>query len=82
MLQNEYLIVKIGVDVAENEPIGKSDLQNERKVAGSSLAPAGVRPRAMQRAARRRRAWRMDAAHGAWTITLSMARSQLYQHRL
>ena len=28
MLKNEYLIAKIGVDTAENEPIGKSDLQS------------------------------------------------------
>ena len=25
MLQNEYLVAKIGVDTAENEPEGKSD---------------------------------------------------------
>ena len=27
ILKNKYLIAKIGVDTAENEPIGKSDLQ-------------------------------------------------------
>ena len=29
MLKNEYLIAKIGVDTAENEPIGKSDLRSD-----------------------------------------------------
>ena len=32
MLQNEYLIAKIGVDTAENEPIGKSDQQSDLRI--------------------------------------------------
>ena len=41
MLKNEYLIAKIGVDTAENEPIEKSDLQttlsHSRRSRGANL---------------------------------------------
>ena len=39
MLQNEYLTAKIGVDTAENEPIGKSDLENDSREPLRIAAP-------------------------------------------
>ena len=41
MLQNEYLVVKIGVDTAENEPKRKSDVPPSAKPAPQSVAYNG-----------------------------------------
>ena len=38
MLQNEYLIATIGVDTAENEPIGKSDVLDGVELVGCQAA--------------------------------------------